>query len=108
MNKLSKSDYHNDLIPAFIAYRKAMEESCNVFTSHYLRKFTEKRTYGARSKYWLSSDSIPFSKMETYIQKNPIFTTASGKMYSLELRSVRGSVYYTQRPDVALFCNLIN
>jgi hypothetical protein len=108
INKLTKTDYTNDVLPAFIAYRKQMQKSCGVYPSQYLHLYTERRAYGLRSKYWASSNELSLTAIQAYIQKNPITTTANGKILSIEARYVRGNVYYTQRPDVAIFCKVIN
>jgi hypothetical protein len=107
MNKLTKSEYHNDIVPAFVAYRKAMEKACKVYSSSdYSQIFTERRSYGARSKYWGSRNSLPTDAIIQYTLNNPTFTTAAGRKLTVTTRSVRGNVYYSQRPDFAVFCNL--
>lgn len=112
MNKLTKSDYHNDVIPAFVAYRKRMEKACKVKRGigsgwNYARIFTEQRVNGARSKYWYTQDSLPVTQIETYVMNNPTFTTAAGRVMEVDARWVCSSLsYYRRSPDFALFCKL--
>ncbi len=109
MNKLSKSDYHNIVVPAFVAYRKKMHKACNVKCGvgsgwGYARIFTEQRAYGARSKYWYTSKNLPVNLIESYVNANPTFT-AGGVVYKVEARYVDGVSIYRRSPDFALFCN---
>jgi hypothetical protein len=102
ISKLTKSEYHNDVMPAFVTYRREMHKACNVYTSDYIRLFTEQRTYGARSKYWLSRKSLPEQRIHTYVQNNPTFTTAAGRTFTVTAENVAG----WRGADFALFCNL--
>ena len=61
------------LVPVIAKYRKYLMEACGIKTGRdYNTIYTEKRVYGARSKFWYSS----FSKkqvqaVKNYIQKHP-------------------------------------
>lgn len=111
MNKLTKSDYHNDVVPAFVAYRKRMEKECGIKRGigsgwNYARIFTEQRLNGARSKYWYTQSSLPAQKIEQYTITNPTFTTAAGRVMEVDARWVYSVLSYRNRPDFALFCKL--
>ena len=99
-NKLTKSQYHESLSPAFVAWRKAMHKVCSVEFDMYCRLFTEKRTYGARTKYWLARETMP--SMINYITKNPTFT-AGGVEYKVSYEDIRDG--YFQYSRKCIFCN---
>ena len=69
--KITQSEYHNTVVPAFVAYRKAMEKALNIPKDGYIRMFTEKRTSGARTKYWVTRRNMP--NLQAYVTKNPTF-----------------------------------
>lgn len=107
MKKVTYPEYHGTVMPAFKAYRKAMKAELGITTNHYARIFTERRAYGARSKYWFARETMP--SMVEYIKKNPTFS-AGGSTYKVTYKD--GNLYkfpwlqslYFSR---CLFCNKI-
>lgn len=109
IKKLTKSAYKSDVLPAFIAYRKAMEAACKVKQPKergtYSQLFTEKRTRGARSKYWNIGSNLPVNKINKYVAKQPLITTAEGRklvVYTASYARVKWCP-----PAFALFCKLV-
>jgi len=98
--KITQSEYHNTVVPAFVAYRKAMEKALNIPKDGYIRMFTEKRTSGARTKYWVTRQSMP--NMQDYVTKNPTFI-AGNAVYEVTCND-----YYTPSirnlSDKCLYC----
>lgn len=80
--KITKSEYHESVSPAFCAWRKAMHKACGVTPDMYCRLFTEKRSHGARTKYYMSYNDLPNTKIANYIKRNPTFT-ADGVEYKV-------------------------
>ena len=80
--KITKLQYHQSVMPAFCAWRKAMHKACGVETDMYCRLFTEKRSRGARTKYWYSYKDLPNTKIAEYINYNGYFT-ADGVVYKV-------------------------
>lgn len=113
MNKLTKSEYHTDVVPAFVAYRKEMHKACKIRSrgtaiGDYCRIFTEPRVNGARSKYWFTRSSMPTPRIEEYIMNNPTFTTAAGRVMKVSARWVDTYLSYRRNNgDFALFCKLV-
>lgn len=70
--KITKAQYHSLVAPAFVAWRKEMHTQCGVETSNYARLFTEKRTTGARTKYWYAKE-LPIKRIAKYLKKNSTF-----------------------------------
>jgi len=101
--KITQSEYHNTVVPAFVAYRKEMEKALNIPKDGYIRMFTEKRTSGARSKYWFARETMP--SMVEYVKKNPTFS-AGGSTYKVTYEDGLGG--YFQSSSRCLFCNKIN
>ena len=106
ISKLTKTQYHNDVVPAFVAYRKKMAKECGISTDDYLRIFTEKRTNGARSKFWYTRNSLATNKVESYITKNPTFESAEGRVFEVTARWVANNPYYNFG-NYAIFCKLV-
>jgi len=92
--KITKSQYHESVSPAFCAWRKRMHHVCGVNTDMYCRLFTEKRTRGARTKYWATGSKLPSTAIAKYIKHNPTFI-ADGAVYQVIFDShyVSGSPY---------------
>jgi len=103
MKKVTYPEYHGTVVPAFKAYRKAMKAELGITTDHYVRIFTEKRTCGARSKYWFARETMP--SMVEYVKKNPTFS-AGGSTYKVTYEDGLGG--YFQSSSRCLFCNKIN
>lgn len=99
INKLTKSDYHSFVSPAFCAYRRKMHDAIKLYSSDYFRLFTEKRMRGVRTKYWMSRRSLPVQRIFDYINQNPTFT-AGGRTYAVSADYTFG--------DFAIYCNAIN
>lgn len=112
MNMLSKCDYHTDVVPAFVAYRKKLLHACGIKRNtnnkwNYARLFTEQRLNGARTKFWYTQKSLPTHKIASYVEKNPTFITATGRVFTVDARWVYSPMMgYRSRPDFALFCKL--
>jgi len=98
--KITQSEYHNTVVPAFVAYRKAMEKALNIPKDGYIRMFTEKRTSGARTKYWVTRRNMP--NLQDYVTKNPKFI-AGNAVYEVTCND-----YYTPSirnlSDKCLYC----
>jgi hypothetical protein len=93
--KITKSEYHESVSPAFCAWRKRMHHVCGVSTDMYVRLFTEKRSRGARTKYWITgSNMLPSIKITEFIRQNPTFI-ANGVVYKVIFDShyVSGTPY---------------
>ena len=99
--KITKSEYHNTVVPAFVAYRKAMEKALNIPKDGYIRMFTEKRTSGARTKYWVTRQSMP--NLQDYVAKNPRFI-AGNAMYEVTCNDNYTSGDSWSRKDKCLYC----
>lgn len=102
--KNTKSEYHNTVVPAFVAYRKAMEKALNIPKDSYIRMFTERRANGARTKYWISKLSMP--NLQDYVTKNPKFI-AGNAIYEVTCDDNYSSSYSWSRTDKCLFCKKI-
>ena len=98
--KTTDAEYSNDVMPAFKAYRKLMHKACGVNASHYTKLYTEKRAYGARTKYWLARETMP--SITKYITKNPTFT-AGGVVYKVHDEDQLSG--YFQHSCRSIFCN---
>ena len=98
--KTTDSEYRNDVMPAFKAYRKLMHATCGINAEHYTKLYTEKRTYGARTKYWLARETMP--SMIKYITNNPTFT-AGGVEYKVSYEDICDG--YFQYSRKCIFCN---
>jgi hypothetical protein len=106
-NKLTKSQYHESLSPAFVAWRKAMHKVCSVEFDMYCRLFTEKRTYGARTKYWYSKNDLPDRKIAKYIAQNPTFSAGSAGVFKVTFQPEYHSTnnHGQSIQSAALFCS---
>lgn len=84
--KITKFEYHESVSPAFCAWRRQMHSACGIKTDMYVRLFTEKRTRGARTKYWITwrtgSNKLPSTAITEYIKQNPTFI-AGGAVYKV-------------------------
>ena len=99
--KNTKSEYHNTVVPAFVAYRKAMEKALNIPKDGYIRMFTEKRTSGARTKYWVTRRNMP--NLQDYVATNPRFI-AGNAMYEVTCNDNYTSGDSWSRGDKCLYC----
>ena len=99
--KITKSEYHNTVVPAFVAYRKAMEKALNIPKDGYIRMFTEKRTSGARTKYWVTRQRMP--NLQDYVAKNPKFI-AGNAVYEVTCNDNYTSGDSWSRGDKCLYC----
>ena len=106
-NKLTKSQYHESLSPAFVAWRKAMHVACGVKFDMYCRLFTEKRSHGARTKYWYSYNDLPNIEIAKYVAQNPTFSAGSAGVFKVTFQSEYHSADGWGRPiqSAALFCS---
>ena len=84
--KITKSEYHESVSPAFCAWRKIMHNVCGINTDMYVRLFTEKRSRGARTKYWITGSKLPIIKITEFIRQNPTFI-ANGVVYKVIFES---------------------
>jgi hypothetical protein len=107
--KISKSQYHESVMPAFCAWRKLMHKACGVEIDMYCRLFTEKRSRGARTKYWYSYNNLPNNKIAKYIAQNPTFI-ADGAMYKVTFQPeyIQASMGGRRIPSAALFAEKLN
>lgn len=80
--KITKFEYHESVSPAFCAWRRQMHNACGINTDMYVRLFTEKRTRGARTKYWITGSKLPTTAIANYIKQNPTFI-AGGAVYKV-------------------------
>ena len=99
--KITQSEYHNTVVPAFVAYRKAMEKALNIPKDGYIRMFTEKRTSGARTKYWVTRQNMP--NIQDYVTKHPKFI-AGNALYEVTCNDNYSSSYSWSRVDKCLYC----
>lgn len=104
--KITKSEYHNTVVPAFVAYRKAMEKALNIPKDGYARMFTEKRTSGARTKYWVTRATQRMPNLQDYVAKNPRFI-AGNAVYEVTCDDNYSSSYSWSRTDKCLYCKKI-
>ena len=102
--KATKQEYHADIAPAFITYRKQMELACYLRSDlNNYRIYTEPRAYGARSKYYGGSN-MPINTMNAYIKNNPSFRVGN-TLYAV---SIKYSQYKTsQASRVSLYCSCV-
>ncbi len=102
----TKSEYHNTVVPAFVAYRKQMEKALNVPKDSYIRMFTERRTKGARTKYWVTKSNMP--SLHAYIKKNPTFT-AGNTVYKVTCDdNYCGESTFYACASTCLYCEKLN
>lgn len=103
INKLTKEHYHQFVSPAFCAYRRKMHDEIGIGAAAYSRLFTEKRTYGVRTKYWLSMESLPVKEIEAYVVKNPTFV-ANGVTYRVSTRVMNFTSWWGSHTSFILEC----
>jgi len=87
-NPITKTEY-TKLVPVIAEYRNAMLKSATVNQKpYYATVYTEQRTYGARSKFWLESfTESQLKSMKSYVAKNPAIKVGR-KTYSVNLESM--------------------
>lgn len=100
----TKSEYHNTVVPAFVAYRKQMESALNMSKDGYVRMFTERRAKGARTKYWITRSNMP--SLHAYITKNPTFT-AGNTVYKVTCDDNYRSGY-GHYSNTCMYCEKLN
>jgi hypothetical protein len=101
----TKSEYHNTVVPAFVAYRKQMEKALNVPKQSYTQMFTERRAKGARTKYWIIGQNMP--SLQAYVTKNPTFT-AGNTVYKVTCKDHYAAESYYPGIHTSLYCEKLN
>lgn len=109
MKKVTYPEYHGIVMPSFVAWRKAMHKVCSVEFDMYCRLFTEKRTYGARTKYWYSKNDLPDRKIAKYIAQNPTFSAGSAGVFKVTFQPEYHSTnnHGQSIQSAALFCSKV-
>lgn len=111
MQKITKIAYSTQLVPAFVAYRNALVETLNAggsrirVSKRYTRIFTDKRAYGARSKFWNIAREFPIKAVKQYIEKHSTFKDHRGVVYEVSC-SVDNTVCFRGYtiPSFSLHC----
>lgn len=88
MQKFQRISYYDyaRLVPALREYRKKMMAAIGMKPGEgYSRIFTEQRTFGARSKYWMINRNFRTTSISDYVRANPSITTTDGR-YSVDFR----------------------
>jgi len=84
-HRITYYDYAR-LVPALREYRKKMMATIGMKPGEgYNRIFTEVRTFGARSKYWMINRNFRTTSISDYVRANPTITTTDGR-YSVDFR----------------------
>ena len=87
--KITNYDYVA-LVPALREYRKKMMGAMGMQPGlGYNRLFTEKREFGARSKYWLTNGGFMMASIAQYVHLHPTITLGVDT-YSVDFRWVTG------------------
>jgi len=103
--KITKSEYHDHLVPALAVYRNKMHEKLGIKKeTPYIRLFTEKRIRGARSKYWGKYRAFPLYDMAVYVLNNPRFT-ANNEVYEVTFKD---ECSWDGQPSAGLYANKIH
>jgi hypothetical protein len=92
MKKFQKIDHYEyaQLVPALKEYRKEIMRAIGAKPGEfYNRIFTEKRTFGARSKYYSVDRSFMARAIGLYVQMHPTIFVG-GAVYKVEFRHVAG------------------
>ena len=87
MKPITQEEY-NQLVPYMILYRESLMESVKIKKGRY-RLYTEKRSYGGRTKFWLSGNSFPVKKVSTLIKSRDTFMIGINE-YMVSLKSSGG------------------
>lgn len=102
--KITKSEYHDHVVPALAVYRNEMHEMLGIKKDiPYIRLFTEKRMRGIRSKYWGKYRAFPIHDMAVYVSSNPTFT-ANNEVYEVTFKD---ECSWDGQPSAGLYANKI-
>lgn len=91
--KINYSEYQS-LIPAIQAYRKKLKQECAIKGGTYNRVYTEKRTFGARSKFWMTRLSLDRDAILAFVRENPTIV-CNGVKYEVSVKKYNTLGYYT-------------
>lgn len=88
-HRITYYDYAR-LVPALREYRKKMMATIGMKPGEgYSRIFTEQRTFGARSKYWMINGGFMMGSIAQYVRLHPTITLGVDT-YSVDFRWVGG------------------
>lgn len=107
MKKFQKIDYYEyaQLVQALKEYRKEMLQSMGAKRGEfYDRIFTEKRTFGARSKFYRINRTGVKDPMDAYVAAHPTINVG-GAVYNVDFRLVSGM--YRFGTSYALYVNKV-
>ena len=109
MKKFQKIDYYEyaQLVQALKEYRKEMLQSMGAKRGEfYDRIFTEKRTFGARSKFYRINRTSVKDPMDAYVAAHPTINVG-GAVYNVDFRLVTGGGMYRFGTSYALYVNKV-
>lgn len=109
MKKFQKIDYYEyaQLVQALKEYRKQMLQSMGAKPGEfYDRIYTEKRTFGARSKFYRINRTGVNESMSAYVAAHPTINVG-GAVYNVDLRLVTGGGMYSFGTSYALYVNMV-
>jgi len=107
MKKFEKITHYDyvALVPALRDYRKKMMAAMGMKPGEgYNRIFTEKREFGARSKYWLTNSAFMMGGIAQYVRLHPTIVVGNDT-YSVDFRLVDSNGW--GRQAYALYVNKI-
>lgn len=97
---------YSELVPVLAQYRNSMKEFAGITTKRYAQIYTERRTAGARSKFWMSnSDAAVWKRAKRYAQANP-FIVVGKAVYKVDLKTVQ-TADWRHLNDIALYANRV-
>ena len=104
--KITKSEYHDHVVPALAVYRNEMHKKLGIKKESvpYIRLFTEKRMRGARSKYWGKHRALPIYEISVYVLNNPTFT-ANNEVYEVTFKD---DCSWDGQDSAAIYANKIH
>jgi hypothetical protein len=109
MRKFQKIDYYEyqQLVPALREYRKQMMQAMGTKPGEfYDRIYTEKRTFGARSKFYRINRTGVKETMSAYVAAHPTINVG-GAVYNVDIRLVTGGGMYSFGTSYALYVNMV-
>ena len=109
MKKFQKIDYYEyaQLVQALKEYRKEMLQSMGAKRGEfYDRIYTEKRTFGARSKFYCINRTSVKDSMDAYVAAHPTINVG-GAVYNVDFRLVTSTPRYRFGTSYALYVNKV-
>lgn len=109
MKKFQRIDYYEyaQLVQALKEYRKQMLQSMGAKPGEfYDRIYTEKRTFGARSKFYCINRTSVKEPMSAYVAAHPTINVG-GAVYNVDFRLVTSTPMYRFGTSYALYVNKV-